>query len=902
MNPLPLGLGAIVRALLPHEFADDVVTELEERYADRRLTGRISGALWLAREVATTPFLGLRRQAWRLRVRGVRTHEHVTAQLGGWANWKLTAGLMIALRSLRKRPGFATVAILTLVASVGASTLIFSLFEGVLLRPLPYPDADRLHFVYGTNQASEDSENDQALSFDGVTGDMIELWRTSIPEIESVAGSTPRAAPWADGLTPALSASGAFITPGYFETLALEPRLGRFPSDEEFTSGDAVIVIGESLWSSRYGRDVEILGRTVTIGDRAFEIVGVAPAVLRLPREFSDWWAPIGGEWSEAVATGALYEAVVRLREGADVEAVEARMTAAVVRLAETAPAHADLGAHMVPLRDMVVEDGQSELKFFLGAVVLIVLIACVNLAILVLARGSHQRGELAVRAALGASRRDLVWVMLSEVVAICVVGGGLGVILATRALDPFLALLTLQDFPRIDDVGVNATVLAFSLGVTVLTVLLAGLLPGLATSRRAPWEALQNSRRSGRGLATRRTQRTLLFIESVMAIVLLAFGGWLTRTTLQFLTVDSGFDEDAVAYVRIEPSQERYSEEAEILALTDTVGERLAGRPDVSAVAWAQALPGVGHGPVGVVRSKGSAEDSGAAVLMNSVSPGYFNVLGIEVVRGRTFTEDDTEDAQPVVIVSELMARNLFGQEDPIGRIAFVGEGLAFEGTRLVATDEQAVTVVGVVADIRHLSLALDPDALLYLPMRQAPAHDQSLVLRAEGGPEALLDVARAAVLEADPMIHVGGVGVLWGAVHRPLTNWYVATVLFVTFAALACLLTFVGIYGVVAYVVSDQVREIGLRIALGARAAGEESRVVLGALKPVVTGAILGLVGVATFDAVDQDSPGSPPFGVLTYLAVLTLFAGAAAVAAWLPARRAAVVDPARVLSEQG
>ena len=318
MNPLPLGLGALLRALLPHEFGDDVVTELEERYADPRLTGRVGAALWLAREVAMTPFLGVRRQAWRLRARGVRRPEGVTGQVGGWAKGRLSAGLMIALRSLRKRPGFAMVAILTLVASVGASTLIFSLFEGVLLRPLPYPDEDRLHFVYGTNPASEGSENGETVSFDGVTGDMIELWRTSIPEIESLAGYFTFEGRWADGLAPALSASGAFITPGYFETLALQPSLGRFPTDKELKSADGVIVISERLWSSRYGRDPEILGRTVSIGTTVFEIVGVAPAALKLPRESSDWWAPIGAELAELAGAAALYEAVVRLTTSAD--------------------------------------------------------------------------------------------------------------------------------------------------------------------------------------------------------------------------------------------------------------------------------------------------------------------------------------------------------------------------------------------------------------------------------------------------------------------------------------------------------------------------------------------------------------------------------------------------------
>jgi putative ABC transport system permease protein len=904
VSRLPPGLSPLLRALVPEEFADDLIGDLEERWAERRADGRLRASLWLTREVATTPFFALRRQALRMRRRGERRSEDFTG--GAWHRGDLTAGLAIALRSLRKRPAFAAAAISTLVASIGAATLVFSVLEGVILRPLPYPGGDRLYYVHGTNEAWRDADDELmrgAWESLMVTEAMVDRWRTSAPEVESVGAFHDYQTAWNDERTPAVRPSGAWILPGFFETLGLDPLLGRFPSASEVEAGDAVVVIGERFWGTRYGRDPEVLGQTVTVEGTLLEIIGVAPTALAIPDERSVWWAPTGPDFAEGRTDSSIFEGIVRLRPGADPATVDAGLDELVSRIAEEDPAYARLGVRLELLRDTVVDDVSEGLTYLFLSVALIVLIASVNLANLVLVRASQRRGELAMRAAIGASRSDLVWAMLSETVVVCVVGGGLGVLLATQATGGFVGFMSqaIPDFPRADNVGLNPLVLSFSIGVTGLTVLLAGLLPGLAASRRPPWEALRSSRRGGHSLGTRRTQRALLFVEAVMAMLLLGTAGLLTRSAVHVFTTDPGFDDESAAFVEIRPSDERYPDDEAVRTLVERLEERLAALPGVTAVGTAMAPPAMGGTQLTTVRTERQTAGENALFALNRVTPGYFEVLEIPLVRGRLFDEGDVVGAENVVVISQRMARELFGQDDPLGRTLHLGRGARFSGGNVVAEREDPVTIVGIVSDVRQVAIVLEPDALLYQPLAQVTPDDPSIMLRTDGHPTAVLAAARAAVLEVDPGLFVGRVEALRGGMQRILAALYVRTALIGVLAALACFLTIVGIYGVVAYVVSDQVREIGLRMALGARSAGEESRVVLHALKPVVLGSLLGLLGAYAVQTVlESELFGVEAFDAPTYLVVLVMLTGASAAAAWLPARRAATVDPARVLSE--
>ena len=359
----------------------------------------------------------------------------------------------------------------------------------------------------------------------------------------------------------------------------------------------------------------------------------------------------------------------------------------------------------------------------------------------------------------------------------------------------------------------------------------------------------------------------------------------------------------DDLAVVALEPTghetqpPRRYNE----ASLVQRLEERLAALPSVTAVGTAMAPPAMGGTQLTTVRTEWQSAGENALFALNRVTPGYFEVLGIPLVRGRLFDEGDVAGAENVVVISERMARELFRQDDPLGRTLHLGRGARFSGGQVVAEREDPVTIVGIVSDVRQVAIVLEPDALLYQPLAQVTPDDPSILVRTDGRPTAVLAAARAAVLEVDPGLFVGRVDALRGGMQRILAALYVRTALIGALATLACFLTIVGIYGVVAYVVSDQVREIGLRMALGARSAGEESRVVIHALKPVVFGSLLGLMGAYAVQAVlESELFGIEAFDLPTYLVVLVMLSGASTAAAWLPARRAAAVDPARVLNE--
>jgi predicted permease len=508
------------------------------------------------------------------------------------------------------------------------------------------------------------------------------------------------------------------------------------------------------------------------------------------------------------------------------------------------------------------------------------------------------------MRAALGASRWDLIWTLLAEVLLICALGALFGVLAATRLLDPLVMLLSraAEGFPRADAVGVNGVVLAFSAAVTCLTVIVAGLLPALSASRPAPWEALQQSRRSRGGRAVRRTQRSLLLVEAALATVLLAVAGLLTRSVLYVSSVDPGFESERVAYLTLEMSGARYDSTTEAQTVGQALEARLRALPQVEAVARVSALPAVGNADGKLMWLPQESAEDARLVWASEVSPDYFGTMGIRVVAGRAFAPSDGPGGARVAVISELLAERFFPGVDPVGRALEMSTDTRIEGGKVVAGEHADVTVVGVASEVRQLAVMLEPDAMVYLPIAQASGQDPTLILRTSGPPADVLDAARAEIRALDATLLVSETDVLERAMSRVFAPVGVRTVLVVVLAALAAFLTAVGIYGVVTYVVSDQLHEIGVRMALGARAGGESRRVIVHALSPVIAGGLLGLVGAwAVSRLVASDLFGVKPLDPLTYLGVLALITSVTCAAAWLPARRAASVDPVRVLNDE-
>ncbi|HEX9887804.1 MAG TPA: ADOP family duplicated permease [Longimicrobiales bacterium] len=905
---LPGWVRAFLRLALPREFVGDVLDDLEDGLA--RAGGRRAARRRLAGELLRTPYVGLWKQARRMRAAGTR-RERLARERGFGMGWMTGTGgagaeLRVATRSLARRPIYGAVAILTLVASIGSATLIFSVLEGVLLRALPFEGGERVYRIFATNEAWRDADQEvlrNAWDRLDLTEDMVEALRGAIPGAEVLGAYHNATVRLEDGLAP-VRLNGAYILPGFFETLPMRPVLGRLPGEDETASGASVTVIGEGLWSSRYGRDPDVLGRSVTLGGRQATIVGVLPGNFGVPSELARWWAPLPPDFADGRTDAAVFAGLVRLDESADAAAAAEGVTRVGSALAEGNPTYASMGVNLQPFSELLVADVREGIRLLFFAVVAVVLIASVNLANLVVARGARRRSELAMRTALGASRASLVGTMLSETLVLCGVGGGLGVLAATQLLDPFLALLTWAspDFPRLDDVGLNGAVLLFATGVTVLTAVLSGLLPALAASQRSPWEALQQGRRSRGGRATRRTQRTLLAVEATLAMVLLTGAGLLTRSALHVASIDPGYDPEVVAYVGVQTSDGRYETPAEANALGEALEARLRRLPGTVSVARASALPGLGGADGKLFWPLGGSMETATVTWSTAVSPGYFEALGIPVVAGRAVTAADGPQDTPAVVVSELFARRFFGEEDPVGRTVMMGTGVRLEGGRVVADGQKETIVVGVVADVRQFAVIMEPEPGVYLPIAQTGGADPELILRTAGPPEEVLEAARAEILAEDPALLITETDVLLRSMRRLMGALEVRMILVVALAGLAAFLTVVGIYGVVAYVVSDQVHEIGLRMALGARTGGESSRIVRHALAPVVAGGVLGLGGAWAASGLLEDALfGVEALDLPTYAVVLTLLVAAATLAAWLPARRAASVDPMRVLTEE-
>lgn len=825
-------------------------------------------------------------------------------RFGGFSS--AASGMRLAIRTLARRPGYGVVSVATLALSIGAATVVFSVLEGVLLRPLPYPAADRIHRVYGTNEAWRTAEQEVLRgSWDGldVSEDVVDRLRAS-GGFAAVGASRASTARLDDG-GEAVELPGSFVLPGLFDVMGLASVAGRLPTAQELDARTPVMVLSDRLWASRYGRDPSVLGRSIDVGGEPYTVVGVVPASFAVPSELSRWWAALPPDFDEGRTNAAAFEPLVRLRPDGTPEQAAAEVDRVFAGLASDDPAFTGLGARLSALNDEVVSEVEEGITLLFAAVLVVVLIASVNLANLVVARGSRRRSELAMRSALGATRGDLIWAMLSEVVLLCMVGGGLGVAAAIVLVEPFVGLLerSTPSFPRSDGIGVNVTVLAFSVGVGVTTALLAGLFPALGASKRSPWEALQGGRRSRGGGATRGTQRSLLLVESALAVTLLVVAGLLVRSAFEVSRLDPGYQAEAVAYLSVGFPEGAYDTPADAAAVGEALETRIERLPGVRSVARTSSLPGVGGADGKLVWGAQSSVDEASLVWTTAASPGYFDVMGIDRIEGRGFSEADGPDAELVAVVSRLFTQQFFPDgQDVLGATVKIGTGTRMTESGVVAEGEQTLRIVGVVDDVRQLAVIMEPDPMIYRPVAQTSGSDPHLVVRATGDPQALLGAARAEVLAADRSLLVRQADVLDSTMRQLMAPLEVRMILLLAMAGLAAVLTAVGIYGVVSYVVSDQLHEIGVRMALGARAAGESKRMVLQALLPVLAGAMLGLVAAWNASRLIE----SALFGVeradaWTYLGVLALLASTAALAAWVPARRAARVDPVRVLSDE-
>jgi putative ABC transport system permease protein len=790
-----------------------------------------------------------------------------------------------ALRDYARHPGFALACVATLALGIGATTTIFGIVDAVLLRPLPYEGADRLVQIgmrFGEIQVSSAAPADV---FDIQAG------------AKSFAGVAAARMQWLDrtggGEPERFNAVG--VTASYFEVLGVRPAVGRvFDAQGDRPGGDAVVVLSHADWRRRFGGDPSVLGRTLELNGRSWTVIGVLPRDFVAPsavyHEGAQLWFPLGQVDDDLTDRGnAFVQVIGRLAAGATMESARTELAAIAGALDAAYPTGDGRRFWIEDLHARTVGDVGGRLYVLLGAVAFLLLIGCANVANLFLVRATERVREIAVRAALGASRRRIVAQLLTESAVMGAVGGTAGVLVAVAGVATFRALGP-GDVPRLAEAAVDARVLAFALLLSLGTSLLFGLAPAAAAVRAGMAEALGESGRRTAGRTRRALRGALVAGQIAVALVLLVGAGLLINSFIRLSRVDAGFDPASVVWLNVQ-LPERY-ESAEARALFyDRLHERLSALPGVTEVGAIHGLPLDGNRSITSVVFEG-----GEAVPANeqprfpqhSITPGYFAALGIPFVAGRDITPADAAGAAPVAVVSETFARMRW----PAGR--------AVGGRLRIGAAEQWTTVVGVVADVRHHDLAQPAEPLLYQPVAQATRPNLTFAIRyGQAEADALLRGAREAVWALDATIPLDRFGTMPGHVRAALVQPRFYTLLLAGFGAAALGLACVGLYGTLAYTVRARTRELGIRLALGA-ARGDVHRLVIGqGMLIAAIGIALGAAGaLAASRALAAFVFGVTPTDVPTFVAVGGAMAAVALAACWLPARRAARTDPARAL----
>jgi len=802
------------------------------------------------------------------------------------------------LRLLARRPLASLAAILALGLGIGANAALFSVVDAVLVRPFPFADQDRLVVVW-------EKDLGRGLGRLEVSYPNFADWRREATSFEQLA-ALPNAVSeefLLTGRDEPLRLRGSSVSANFFDVLGARPAHGRgFTPAEDRTGAERVIVLSHGLWRGRFGGDAAAIGRRITLNGAPCTIVGVMPAGFQYPRG-AELWTPIVPSQPGLVGdrgTGWL-QVVGRLRPGVTREQARAEMDAIVRRLAEAYEKTTEgRGAVVTPITEELLGATKPALVTLTGAVAVVLLITCANVASLLLAQAAQRRRETAVRLALGAGRGRIVRQRLVETLLLCGLGAALGLVLAAWGLDALVAMAP-AEIPRLDQVTIDLRVLLATGALAALATLLAGLAPALSAARRSSGGALrEGSRGAAGGPFSRRWRNGLVAGEAALAVIVLVGAGLIVKSFLRLHAVPLGYDPKGTLTVRVSLPEERYPGPDDKRRFYRGLLERVRGLPGVKAAGAALLRP-LELGPVGInawVLKEGQVtqeRDRNPAVNYEVVTPGYFRAMGIPLLAGREFDERDTKDATGAVILGETAARRLWPGEDPIG------QRLATHGT---PPDERGswrwATVVGLVPDGRYRGLA-DVRLDLYVPFEQSPFPVQYLVVRA-ADPIPLAAAVRREVRLLDHNLPVTGVSSLGEIVNEALGGPRFRSVLIASFAVLALMLAAVGIWGVVAWSVSQRTQEIGVRMALGARSPELVRQIVAQAVGPALAGISVGL-GAAWLlaRALEGLLFGVAPRDPATFLGGAALLVTVAGGASLLPAWRAARLDPVAALREE-
>ena len=809
----------------------------------------------------------------------------------------LLQDIRFASRLLRKSPGFTATAVLTLAAGIGASAAVFSLVNAILLKPLPYPDSSRIVLPElvsppGVNLGSEYFPWGQQ-QFRMLTRDAHPFQAVSAFQNDSFNLT---------GAGEPASLDGFRASQEFFPALGVSPALGRtFTTEEDRPGHEFEVILSDWLWRERFSADRNILGRTVELNGSAYTVVGVMPAGFAFPRAEEmpstfnfpsepQLWVPLA--IPEEPRPGPSELAVIaRLKPGVTIPQAQAAMNL-ITKHVEVQD-HRYVGwfnTRVVPLQRQVVGDTRRPLQLMLGAVCIVLLIACSNVANLLLTRSLARRREFTVRAALGAGRARLVRQLLTESLLISITAGAVGILIANAGIY-FVKTLGPSNIPRLREVTLDFPVLAFALGISLATGVLFGLVPAIAAARENLVDSLkEGNQKSGGSRLSPRLRNALLVSQVALALVLVISAGLLTRTFFQLLGADGGFNAAHVLTFQMPLPALKYAEQDHIVTLFGNVLQRLRAIPGVQCAGIGEAVPLGGEGESTVIRvpdHPAASQKEMPFAFFTVISPGYFLAIGTPLLRGRDFLETDTTDSMPVAIVNATMEKKYWPNDGAIGKQ--VGPG---------STRYPLLTIVGVVPDVKHTSLREEPAPEMYVLYNQKPwpsMLDMRVALRTKADPASVTETVRENIHATDPDLPLAKVATLNTLVNDSMSQPRFSVLLLGSFGVLALLLASIGMYGVVSYSVLQRTQEIGIRMALGAQRRKVFGMVLGQGARLAGFGIAIGLVAALSVTRLMANFLyGVRPTDPLTFAGVSLLLLGIALLACYLPARRATRVDP--------
>ena len=793
------------------------------------------------------------------------------------------------LRAFRNQPAFTAVALITLALGIGANTAIFSVVHGVLLRDLPFPKPDRLVGIYETNRRFNFNR--------GVVNpfnfDRWERRATSFAHLAAVRSVSQTLV----GAGEPVRLSGHRVMPAFFDVMGVQPAHGRPFTRDEAERGEQVVLLSHSLWRERFGGDAAVIGRSINLEGRGWRVIGVMPAGFTYPHD-ARFWVPLSLTAKDRNTSTAWYLGVVaRLKDDASVERAQAELSAMATELEAQMPRFRDRGVNVMPLHEDLVARVAGGLKLLQGVVILVLLIACANIANLLLAQASARQREFSIRAAIGAKRGRLVRQLLVESLMLALAGAALGVVLAIAGVRVLLESSP-TPLPGGMTAGVSGMSLAFTAIVAIVTALVFGVAPSIIATRTDLVRSLRDGGRGGSASRGAWLRRMLVAVETALAIVLLAGAALLIRSFVNLTAQETGFDHRGVVTAHISLPATSYPDNAARSAFWARLFEALESGPGLRHAAGSSALPFSNWEWQSPLVVQGREHVANDGVSIRTITPGYADVLGIPLIAGRMVSRQDVAGSERVAVVNASFARTHLTGLNPLGqRIS-----LTALDTRQTTGAPEWLEIVGVIGDTRHISLEQEPRPEVYRPLAQSPTWAMTVALRGDAGADAGIAMLKRAVTEIDPHLPLQNVAALDSLVDKTVATRRFHMGLLSLFAGLALVLAACGVYGVMSFSMAQRSREVAIRLALGAQTHRVIRMMLTQGLQPVIIGAGIGVtVALYATRVLESQLFLTSRRDPVTLAAVCGILLSIAALACWMPARRTSRVDPIHALRSE-